>query len=290
MDRSIDLADETSQNEYTQIMTTITAPDMDQSNNDETRDTDAEHASSMPDVNSTRSTAARGRGKGRGRGASTRGRGRGSGTTTTARTSSSSSIATRVRDGRGRGRGRGRGMTTTTNTRKRKTISTDDSDSESDVLDTEMEDINREVQSQLSNKYSENNDPSASADERDIYCSARCIHECKSCVCAKARYICDPEKCKCTNCCNLTGAKDDPLQSWTINSFPSKSAVFDSSKSGPSGIPNPHKQTVNTVVDLLWTDAIWNHLSHESSAYKTYCVEFSKELGLNRKSGDYEQE
>ena len=75
MNRSIDLADETSQNEYTLIMTTIPAPDMDQSNNDETRDTDAEHASSMPDVNSTRSTAARGRGKGRDRGASTRGRG-----------------------------------------------------------------------------------------------------------------------------------------------------------------------------------------------------------------------
>ncbi len=32
-------------------MTTIPAPDMD---HDETRDTDAEHASSMPDVNSTR--------------------------------------------------------------------------------------------------------------------------------------------------------------------------------------------------------------------------------------------
>ena len=74
MDRSIDLAGETPQNESTQIMTTIPAPDMDQSN-DETRDTDAEHASSMPDVNSTRSTAARGRGKGRDRGASTRGRG-----------------------------------------------------------------------------------------------------------------------------------------------------------------------------------------------------------------------
>ena len=88
-------------------------------------------------------------------------------------------------------------------------------------------------------------------------------------------------------CCNLTGAKDDPLQAWTINSFPSKSAVFDSSKSGSSGIPNSHKQTANTVVDLLWTDAIWNHLSHESSAYKTYCIEFSKELGLNRNSGDY---
>lgn len=140
------------------------------------------------------------------------------------------------------------------------------------------------MESLLSHKYSED-DGDSTQEARTTYCSARCTKGCKNCLCVKAGFACDPEKCKCTTCENLTAPKDkkDPLDSWTAETVRGKKAKLDKTKSGPKGIPDAHEATVNDIVDLLWPQRIWDHISHESCAYLTYCLEFSKEIVINRK-------
>ena len=63
-----------------------------------------------------------------------------------------------------------------------------------------QENINNNVVSQNENQ------------EKSIFCTARCTKGCKKCKCAQAGEICHEDKCKCSNCQNLTNNIDNPLE------------------------------------------------------------------------------